>query len=65
VVSAARVVPRIIRKMFFDFGKRMSPGRRTRETTKGRLVAVATDRVIRHTCSSVPRKSCRGRYRSQ
>src|SRR6266481_1059512 len=41
VASAARVVPRIIRRMFFDLGKRMSPGRSTRDTTKGRLVAVA------------------------
>src|SRR5260370_42711988 len=65
VASAARVVPKIMRRIFFDFGSRISPGRSTRDTTKGTQVAVATERVIRNTCSNVPRKSWRGRYRSQ
>src|SRR5438309_405425 len=65
VANAARVVPRIMRTTFFDFGIRISPGRSTRDTTKGTHVAVATERVIRNTCNKVPRKSCRGRYRSQ
>src|SRR5437660_4095200 len=44
VANAARVVPRIMRTTFFDFGIRISPGRSTRDTTKGTHVAVATER---------------------
>src|SRR5437899_12002736 len=63
--SAARVVPKIMRKTFLDFGSRMSPGRSTRDTMKGTLVAVATAAVTKKTWSNGPRKSWRVRYRSQ
>ncbi len=54
-----------MRRILLFFGRRMSPGRSTRDTTNGKHVAVATERVIRKTCNSVPRKSWRGKYRSQ
>src|SRR5437899_384687 len=65
VTSAARRVLNTSRRTFFDFGKRISPGRSTRDTMNGRQVAAATDVVVKNTCSRVPRKSCRVRYRSQ
>jgi len=40
---------------------RKSPGRSTRDTTNGKLVADATEAVIKNTCSSVPRNPCLAR----